>query len=109
MTTDELILPNTVNLIITFIVLFGNFNIILATIRYKPLQHPCNYLIAFNALSDLVSQLEYFIFSFLLFSGHVYMTRLLWQLVPTFSGMWGLALTLTIGFDRMIGVTMPLR
>ena len=112
MTTDEFILPNTVNLGLTAIVLFGNFNIILATIRYKPLQNPCNYLIAFNALADLVSQFEYFIFSSLLFSGNVVMTRLLcvyWQLVPSFAGQWGMALTLAIGFDRMIGVAMPIR
>jgi hypothetical protein len=112
MTTDELILPTSVSLIITVFVLFGDFNIILATIRYKPLQHPCNYLIAFNALSDLVSQLEYFIFSSLLFSGNAVMTRLLcvyWQLVPSFAGQWGMALTLAVGFDRMIGVAMPIR
>jgi hypothetical protein len=112
MTTDEFILPTAVSLIITVFVLFGDFNIILATIRYRPLQHPCNYLIAFNALADLVSQFEYFIFSYLLFSGNLYMTRLLcvyWHLVPLFNGMWGLALTLAIGFDRMIGVAMPTR
>ena len=112
MTTDELILPNTVNLSLTVIVLFGNFNIILATIRYRSLQNPCNYLIALNALADLVSQFEYFIFSYLLFSGNVVMTRLLcvyWQLVPSFTGEWGLALTLAIGFDRMIGIVMPMR
>jgi hypothetical protein len=112
LTVNDILLPTIINLIGSFIFLFGDINIIVATIRYKSLQHPCNYLIAFNALADVINECSYYVFSVFVFSGNLYTTRMIcdyWQLIPSFAGQCSLALVLAIGFDRMIGVVMPMR
>jgi hypothetical protein len=112
MTAEELTFPTVVNLVANFIIHFGGINIILATIRCKNLQNPCNYLIALNALSDSLTSLSYYIFSYFLFSRILYANLIscnYYLVVPSFAGQWSMALTLAIGIDRMFGVAMPLR
>uniref|UniRef100_A0A914C2Y2 G-protein coupled receptors family 1 profile domain-containing protein n=1 Tax=Acrobeloides nanus TaxID=290746 RepID=A0A914C2Y2_9BILA len=112
MSTDELYLPTIVNIIAVFAILFCNTNIIIATIRNKSLQQPCNFLIALHALADMVTQFGCLVFAYYLFSDTIYTTRLTCvylQSPSMFSSMFGLVIILAIGIDRMVGIVKPLR
>ena len=104
--------PTIVILFATIIGDFGNLNIIWATIRNKSLQSPCNILIAANAFGDSATQFGHYIFSFYIFSGILYTTKLTCfylQAFSQFGSTLGICFTLAIGIDRLIGVLAPVR
>jgi hypothetical protein len=107
-----LVIPTVINMFLCFMIIFGNSNIILATMLNKSLRSPCNFMILFNAFGDMTVSYGQFVFTGFLFSDHLYTTRLecfYWQAVPVFMSIFDIAVTLAIGFDRMIGIVAPIR
>uniref|UniRef100_A0A1I7RHU9 G_PROTEIN_RECEP_F1_2 domain-containing protein n=1 Tax=Bursaphelenchus xylophilus TaxID=6326 RepID=A0A1I7RHU9_BURXY len=92
--------------------IFGNSNIVLATIRSGKTRQSVHILIAATAFSDILHQSSHVIFAINFFSLHTFTTlnNCFYQQVISFCGMnFGSFSYLTVGIDRLICITFPLR
>ncbi|CAD5232376.1 unnamed protein product [Bursaphelenchus xylophilus] len=90
--------------------IFGNSNIVWATVRKSRLRSTCNLIIAATALSDVFHQSAHIIFAYFYLSGnpfrrmdfcfHIFA-------VSAFNICFGAFLVLSIGIDRLICVLLP--
>ncbi|CAD5232816.1 unnamed protein product [Bursaphelenchus xylophilus] len=62
-------IPAAILSVIATFGMFGNFNIIVATVRTSSLRTTCNYLIAFTALFDFIHQLSQYVVTYFAFVG----------------------------------------
>lgn len=101
-----------VGAIINLLGIFGNANIIVATIRRKKLNNKCNYLIGINAAFDFYTQVAfmqvnaYALFSELIMPNDVCFKRTAHM---NFSMNTGTFLVWTIGVDRLLAIKFPTR
>ncbi|KAI6184887.1 G-PROTEIN-RECEP-F1-2 domain-containing protein [Aphelenchoides bicaudatus] len=91
--------------------IFGNVNIVWASIRKKNLRSHCNIMIAAAAFSDVFHQMSHFILGYHIFSAHTFipLVRCFWlQIVSVFWMDFGTFIVLSIGLDRLFSVLFPI-
>jgi hypothetical protein len=99
--------------IIHFCGIFGNVNIIIATITSKNLRSNCNMLIALQALFDLFGEFGGLVEVFTVYiSTDLYIDSYLCfylQVVPGIGINMSTVILLMIGIDRVISIKYPIR
>lgn len=90
--------------------ILGNLNIVWATVRFKSVRSPCNFLIATIALSDIFHQLGHFILAYFHFGWNdiSVLTCFYFQAVPSSGCSYGSVMLFVISLDRLICVLMPM-
>ncbi|KAI6220387.1 G-PROTEIN-RECEP-F1-2 domain-containing protein [Aphelenchoides fujianensis] len=106
------IFPITVFLLaISAFGMFGNVQIVWASIRNKTLRSTCNLLIAAAAFSDICHQFAHVILAVHLFTRRTFIPLVrcfLLQSVPVFWMNFGSFAVFSIGLDRLISVFFPI-
>jgi hypothetical protein len=110
----QLLLPPTIiGNIIHFCGIFGNLNIIIATITSKHLRSKCNLLIAMEALFDLFGEFGGLVEVFTVYiSTDLFIDSYLCfylQVVPAIGINMSAVILLMIGIDRVISIKYPIR
>jgi hypothetical protein len=110
----QILLPPTIIAnIIHFCGIFGNVNIIIATVTSKHLRTNCNLLIAMQALFDLFGEFGGLVEVFTVYvSTDLYIDSYLCfylQVVPAIGINMTTVILLMIGIDRVISIKYPLR
>jgi hypothetical protein len=105
--------PNIIANIIHFCGIFGNVNIIIATLKSKHLRSNCNLLIAMQALFDLFGEFGGLIQVFTVYvSTDLFIDSHLCfylQVVPAIGINMSTVILLMIGIDRVISIKYPIR
>ncbi|VDM29584.1 unnamed protein product [Toxocara canis] len=99
-------------LIVTFIGWFGNTNVIIATVRNRALQNPCNILIAIQSFCELFHQAAHAITAYFIYTGNYFITVkpcLYLQFVSNIFMQFASFLVLSIGVDRIFCVSFAIR
>jgi hypothetical protein len=99
-------------IIFTSIGIFGDMNIILASLKNKSLRTPCHIFIASNAFCDMLPQIGLYIPVFLTLSGINYMElQICWfiEVIPYCGMNAAVIFTLSTGVDRLYSVLMPMK
>ncbi len=113
MDTQVLLPPTIIGTIIHFCGIFGNLNIIIATITSKHLRSNCNLLIALQALFDLCGEFGGLVEIFTVYvPTHLYINSHLCfylQAIPAIGIIMSTVILLMIGIDRVISIKYPLR
>jgi hypothetical protein len=113
MDTQILLPPTIIATIIHFCGIFGNLNIIIATITSKHLRSNCNFLIAMQALFDLLGEFGGLVQAFTVYvPTDLYIdTHLCFylQVIPAIGVNMTTVILLIIGIDRVIAMKYPLR
>ncbi|CAD5232375.1 unnamed protein product [Bursaphelenchus xylophilus] len=90
--------------------IFGNANIVWASVRNRRLRSTCNTIIAVTALSDIFHQAAHLVFAYCYLSGNPFLsieTAFYIFLIPAFNMCFGAFLVLSIGIDRLFCVSFP--
>jgi hypothetical protein len=110
--TQSLIPSTIIENVIDAFGIFGNLNIILATIQSKALRSNCNLLIAMQALFDLLGEFGGFVEGVTVYTSHPkidpYLCFFL-QLVPAIGINMSTMTLLMIGIDRIIAIKYAFR
>jgi hypothetical protein len=110
---QPLLPPAIIGNIIHFCGIFGNLNIIIATITSKHLRSNCNMLIAMQALFDLFGEFGGLVEVFTVYvSTDLFIDSYLCfylQVVPAIGVNMSAVILLMIGIDRVISIKYPIR
>ncbi|VDM24367.1 unnamed protein product [Toxocara canis] len=113
LTIDNVLLPTmTLYLMLTAVGIFGNFSIIIATLKNRRLQRNCNIFIAMCAAGEIVHQAAHIPLAYSVFSGKMFTTLehcLIIQLIPNLSMNFSMFLMFAIGVDRLLSICNPFR
>ncbi len=113
MDTQILLPPTIIATIIHFCGIFGNLNIIIATVTSKNLRNNCNMLIAMQALFDLFGEFGGLVEVFTVYvSTYLYIDSHLCfylQVIPAIGVNMTTVILLMIGIDRVISIKYPIR
>jgi hypothetical protein len=111
---NNILLPPTIiENLVHFFGIFGNVNIIIATIASNNLRSNCNLLIVMQAFFDLFGEFGGLVEVFIIYtSTNIYINSYLCfflQLLPTIGINMSTVIMLMIGIDRVISIKYPIR
>uniref|UniRef100_A0AC35FAK1 G-protein coupled receptors family 1 profile domain-containing protein n=1 Tax=Panagrolaimus sp. PS1159 TaxID=55785 RepID=A0AC35FAK1_9BILA len=94
---------------VSFVGIFGNCNIVIASLRIRKLRVLWNIMIAIRAFCDVIHQIGNFVTAYVYFTNSTLSQFMCFfiQVIPTCGLLYGTFLHFTISVDRLIAVTKP--